>query len=321
MEMNALKPWLTAEQQVEHLEAEGVQFEIVDRAEAAAYLKRNNNFFRINQFKKGFPRYNGGPNNGKYIHLDFSMLKDLAIIDYEFRQELLLITIDVEHFAKIWLLDYLERQGEDGYSIVAGFLASKDCVQKEGTITNPVKAEIDRGRGGCYTGALVDEYPSYAFPVWVFIELIPFGVFNQFLLFVANRHNDKKLRSVFYRLQSVKSLRNACGHNNCVLNDLKSGEPKFEVGYDVKSALRAVGFSDSTLKTKMSNDRLQQISTALYMHHRMASPGVISARGKQLQHIADRMYRNINYYDKNDVIKSSFRYFKKLIDAWYSDIS
>ena len=51
MEMKSLKPWLTAEQQVEHLEAEGVQFKMVGHAEAEAYLKRNNNFFRINQFR------------------------------------------------------------------------------------------------------------------------------------------------------------------------------------------------------------------------------------------------------------------------------
>ena len=60
MEMKPLKPWLTAEQQVEHLEAEGVQFKMVGHAEAEAYLKRNNNFFRINQFKKGVPSISRG---------------------------------------------------------------------------------------------------------------------------------------------------------------------------------------------------------------------------------------------------------------------
>ncbi|WP_419005058.1 Abi family protein [Collinsella stercoris] len=191
MEMKPLKPWLTAEQQVEHLEAEGVQFKMVGHAEAEAYLKRNNNFFRINQFKKGFPQYHGGSHNGEYIRLDFAMLEDLAIIDYEFRQVLLLMTIDVERFAKIGLLSYLERRGEDGYSIVADYLASKDHVGKDRVIVNPVKAEIDRGKEGCYTGALVSAYPAYDFPVWVFLELIPFGVFNQFLLFVAKKHDDK----------------------------------------------------------------------------------------------------------------------------------
>lgn len=322
MEMKTPKPWLTAEQQVAHLEVEGVRFEMADRFEAESYLKTNNNFFRINQFKKGFPRYCGGLHDGEYIHLDFAMLKNLAIIDYEFRQVLLLITMDVEHFAKIKLLSYLEKKGEDGYSIVADFLASRDRVGKDGaTVTNPVKVEIDRAKEGCYTDAFVDGYPGYEFPVWVFVELIPFGVFNQFLFFVANKHDDKKLRSAFYRLQSVKSLRNACGHNNCVLDDLKSGEPKYQVGHEVKNALRAVGFSDPTLRTKMSNDRLQQISTVLYMHHRMASSGVIAAKGEQLRHITDRMYRNIDYYEKNDVVRSSFQYFKKLVDAWYPDAS
>lgn len=317
MDSTIPKPWLTPEQQVEHLKGEGVKFEIVQGSDAVTYLRNNNNFFRINQFKKGFPRYSGGKNDGKFINLDFAMLKDLAIIDYEFRQILLAVTIDIEHFAKIQLLDKLEQRGEDGYSIVSSFLESNDRCNKDGSVSNYVKTEIDRGKSGCYTNDLVARYPSYDYPVWVFMELIPFGTFNQFVQFVAGKYSDKKLRNSFYRLQSVKSLRNACGHNNCILDDMKSGRPSYQVSYDVKNALRAAGFSETTLKTKMSNERLQQISTALYLHHSSASDGVVAAKGDQLRYIVKRMYRNIEYYEKNDVVKSSFSFFKQAIDAWY----
>lgn len=60
MDSTIPKPWLTPEQQVEHLKGEGVKFEIVQGSDAVTYLRNNNNFFRINQFKKGFPRYSGG---------------------------------------------------------------------------------------------------------------------------------------------------------------------------------------------------------------------------------------------------------------------
>lgn len=98
---------------------------------------------------------------------------------------------------------------------------------------------------------------------------------------------------------------------------MKSGRPSYQVSYDVKNALRAAGFSETTLKTKMSNERLQQISTALYLHHSSASDGVVAAKGDQLRYIVKRMYRNIEYYEKNDVVKSSFSFFKQVIDAWY----
>lgn len=57
------------------------------------------------------------------------------------------------------------------------------------------------------------------------------------------------------------------------------------------------------------------------MHYQMASFGVIAARGVQLRYITERMYRNINYYEKNDAVRSSFQYFKRLVDAWYPDVS
>lgn len=311
------RPWLTPAQQVRHLESEGIKFELISKDDAERYLEKNNNFFRINLFRKGFPTYVGGPNDGLFINLDFGMLRDLAIIDYEFRQALLSVSIDVEHYSKIQLLRYLEARHEDGYSVVEKFIASNNRILKNGKTVNSVKAEIDRGANGCYTKQIIADYPGYRYPVWAFVELIPFGTFNHFLLFIADKDRDKKLKSRFYQLQSVKGLRNACGHNNCIIDDLKGGYPSHEINRNVKNALRAVGFSDITLSTKLSNDRIQQIATTLYLHHLIASSGVVAAKGVQLHQSVDRMYRNAQYYDKNDPVKSSFSFFKGMVDAWY----
>lgn len=311
------KPWLTPAQQVEHLESEGISFELTSKDDAKQYLKANNNFFRINLFRKGFPRYMGGLNDGLFINLDFGMLCDLAIIDYEFRQVLLSISIDVEHYSKIQLLRYLEASHEDGYLVVEKFIASNNRILENEKTVNSVKAEIDRGANGCYTNQIIADYPGYRYPVWAFVELIPFGTFNHFLLFIANKDRDKKLKSRFYQLQSVKALRNACGHNNCIIDDLKGGDPSHEISRNVKNALRAVGFSDITLSTKLSNDRIQQIATTLYLHRLLASSGVVAAKGAQLHQCVNRMYRNAHYYDKNDPVKTAFSFFKGMIDAWY----
>lgn len=39
------KPWLTPEQQIEHLERKGVAFSLMSKQEALSYLKHNNNYF------------------------------------------------------------------------------------------------------------------------------------------------------------------------------------------------------------------------------------------------------------------------------------
>lgn len=137
------KPWLTPAQQVQHLESEGIKFELTSKDAAERYLKANNNFFRINLFRKGFPKYAGGLNDGLFIDLDFGMLRDLAIIDYEFRQVLLSISIDVEHFSKLQLLRYLEAHREEGYSVVEKYIASNNRKLENGKTVNSVKSEID----------------------------------------------------------------------------------------------------------------------------------------------------------------------------------
>ena len=133
------------------------------------------------------------------------------------------------------------------------YIASNNRKLENGKTVNSVKSEIDRGAKGCYTNQIIADYPGYRYPVWAFVELIPFGTFNHFLLFIANKDRDKKLKSRYYQLQSVKALRNACGHNNCIIDDLKGGTPSHEISRNVKNALRAVGYSDITLSTKLRN--------------------------------------------------------------------
>ena len=95
------KPWSSPVQQVQCLKEKGISFDLMTESEAERYLAANSNYFRVASYKHGFPRVVGGQNDGKYINLDFAMLKDLSIIDYVLRQTLLPMTIDVEHFAKM----------------------------------------------------------------------------------------------------------------------------------------------------------------------------------------------------------------------------
>lgn len=116
------KPWLTPSQQIAHLKSEGVGFRICSESAAEDYLRRNNNYFRLKSYRANFARVQGGPNDGRYIGLDFGMLVDLSIIDMRLRNEMLSLTLDVEHFAKVRLLSRMEERREDGYEVVRDFL-------------------------------------------------------------------------------------------------------------------------------------------------------------------------------------------------------
>lgn len=316
---NNEKPWLTSEQQVAHLKSKGVRFSLMPEKEAAEYLSRNNNYFRLRSYRTGFSKVDAGKRQGQYANLDFQMLVDLSIVDMHLRDAMLPVTLDIEHFAKVRLLRRVEEAGEDGYAIVRDFLASYDRRGPSGKMVNATKSEILRGKSSPYVAGILAKYPEFDFPAWALLELVSFGTFIYFYKFCAERFDDKAMLDEFYILQNVKSLRNACAHNNCILNDMGTGKPMFKARNAVSVAIgRIDGIGRGQRRAKLNNDRLQQVATALYAHSRLASPGVHGARARSLGVFVERMFRNIDYYRGNYQVSSGFDFIAKLINAWFA---
>ncbi|MDN0069561.1 Abi family protein [Collinsella ihumii] len=312
------KPWLTAQGQVEHLKSKGVRFNLISEEEAGCYLENNSNYFRLRAYRTGFSKVEEGSRKGEYANLDFKMLIDLSIIDMLLRYQMLPLALDIEHFAKVKLLGAIEAHDEDGYEIVSDFIGSCDSVRFDGSIGNRVKDEISKGRTSPYLASLISRYPQFDYPAWSFIEVITFGTFVYFYRFCARRFLDKRLMDDHYLLQSVKTLRNACAHNNCILNNLVAGEPMYRAQHEVTRALGTVpGVSAGMRRSKMRNDRMQQIATTLYTHRKFASVGVKRHRAQSLSEFVKRMNRNMGYYDGNCQVVSSFDFLTKVIGAWY----
>ena len=314
----ARKPWLTVGEQIECLKRKGIKFDAYSEEDAALYLARNNNYFRLGSYRKTFPRYTKGEKAGKFVSLDFAMLVDLAVIDMLLRRQMLPMTLDVEHFEKMCLLGRIEREGEDGYSIVADYIAGNDVKSPSGNTANRVKADIRRGSSSPYISDLISKYPDYSFPAWAFMEVIAFGTFIDFYRFCAKRFGDKNMQNSYYLLQKVKSLRNACAHNNCVLNNLAAGTSKYSIPYELARAVGKIGsLGRDSRKSRLSNDRLQEIAATLYMHKEVASCSVHEHRAEELSKFKSRMEKNPNYYTGNLQVASSFEFLSKLINAWY----
>lgn len=305
---SARKPWLTAAEQVEHLKSKGVRFELISEGDAVAYLTKNNNYFRLRSYRTGFPKVADGMRRGEYVNLDFKMLVDLSIVDMLLRKALLPLAIDVEHFAKVSLLSAIESANEDGYEIVEGFLCA-----------NPVACkEIERGRSSAYIEGLLSRYSRPDFPTWAFMEVISFGTFCHFYQFCARRFNDEDMRSRYYLLMEVKNFRNACAHNNCVINDLSTNGPATNRGLSLTQALaRVPGIGRSQRRLKMRNRRISQIVTVLYLHSVMASGGVKGYAAQSLDTFVSRMNKNLHYYGGVDSVTSTFQFISRVVEAWY----
>ena len=310
------KPMLDAEELIEHLEAKGVKFELISKDESKKYLKENNNYFKLVSYRKNFPKYENGNNVGKYIDLDFEMLMDLSIIDMRLRKTMLSIVLDLEHYAKVRLLSKVENFNKDGYSIVEEYIQDLKNKNEYEYLEN----ELNKNIRGTYCGDIVSKYKG-EYPIWAFVEIIPFGRFVNFYMFVADKLNDKLMKDEAYLLKNVRELRNACAHNNCIINDLKSSTSKYKTNYKILNEIANIGISKKTRHNKMSNARIQQIVTLLYLNKRITtSQGVLNYQNEILQNLKSRIQHHIDYYDTNDLVQTSLKFLNKIVDNWYNNI-
>lgn len=310
------KPKLTAAEQVEHLKAKGVKFNLFAEQEATSYLENNNNYFKLSSFRKNYIKIPYGKNSGKYNDLEFEYLKDLAIIDMTLRYTIIQMALDIEHFAKLYILKKINAaENEDGYAIVEDFKNSLDDKQRE-----VFDGEVGENRGTTYNIGMIRKYNN-EMPVWVMIEIIPFGRLISFFRFCSERFSDKKMKRLYYCLLTCKEIRNASAHSNCIMNDLHISNSEHNVSYDVMNALAKIPtLSVTSRRIKMTNDRIREIVTLLYTHKELvSSEGVHKKSSVKLHEFVDRMNKNRYYYKSNSLIDTSFDFIGKVIDFWFPE--
>lgn len=316
--MNAKdKPLLNSAQQIAHMLEKGIRFEIVSTEEAERYLQENNNYFKLRAYRKNFEKYIGGKNDDKYINLDFAALKDLAIIDMHLRYVVIHMALDTEHFLKVKLLQRAEQQGEDGYKIVSDFfseLKTRDAAN--GTYYhNQLIDELNRNQNNPYCGGIIQAC-SDGYSIWAFIEVIPLGSLLSFYRFCGDRFQDKDMLDDYHLMKDIRELRNAAAHNNCILHDMKAKDKRFTPNYKMVSAISSI--PKPTRDKRLSNERMRQLCTLLYVHSILVSSSGIRNHTKDALHsLIDRMYRHKDYYGENSVIISSFRFFEKCVDIFF----
>ena len=310
------KPKLTATEQVEHLKNKGVKFNLFTEQEATSYLENNNNYFKISSFRKNYIKIPYGKNSGKYNDLEFEYLKDLAIIDMTLRYTIIQMALDIEHFAKLYILKKINAaDNEDGYAIVEDFKNSLDDKQRE-----VFDGEVGENRGTTYNIGMIRKYNN-EMPVWVMIEIIPFGRLISFFKFCAERFSDNNMKRLYYCLLACKEIRNASAHSNCIMNDLHISNSAHNVSYDVMNALAKIPtLSVTSRRKKMTNDRIREIVTLLYTHKELvSSDGVHKKSSVKLHEFVDRMNKNRYYYKSNSLIDTSFDFIEKVIDFWFPE--
>ena len=326
-EQNKLVPLRTMmriSEMVEYLKLKNVKFERISEEEAEKYLRENNNYYNVTSYKHNFEKYFvGGKFIDKFIDLDFAYLKDLSIIDMRVRLLLFKMIIDNEHYLKIRILNIIETIDEDdGYRIVNLYL---DRDFNDEKFPRKIHNSIFKKIGSEYYQKIFSKYDLNKdkklenIPVWEFLEIITFGELVNFYEFFADKYFlFNEIKNV-YILREIVKLRNAVAHNSCVLSELDKKDNIYAPDFKIISFLNECGIGKDMRNNKLSNSRIRQITYTLYMFNEVVTSNGIKENVKN--DINELFYKRIilhkEYYNNNELLKSIYLYFDKIIQKNY----
>ena len=328
--MAVKKPMKTVDQLITHMKNKGVAFSIISEADAKLHLDMHNNYFKLTSYRKNYTKTTTGPNAGKYENLEFAHLIELARLDTEIRHLLLQMTLDVEHFMKVALIKAVEDRmdtvgDEDGYKIIEGYLLADDIQsisEKSQTMAQrnrQFSQKINQNKHNPYCEGLIDRY-SEEMPIWAFVELGSFGDLKELVEYYSAKTGwipPVDLQS----LDRVRQLRNACAHGNATINDLRpvnnattakkgtSVSPRY-----ITNFVQSAGVNSGARAKKLSNPRINQIVHLFYVYDIVVqSHNTRSQRIQELHNLIDgRMLANKSYFQKNQLLTSTYDFFKKM---------
>ena len=277
---------------------------------------------RTAAYRKNYQKYLNGINKGKYIDLDFAYLIELSTIDMHLRMLISRMCFDIEHAMKVKLIQDIENDPcEDGYNIVEQFLRANNYIVKD----------LGRKSISPFTGDLIIKYfdidkivneksgkeknviVGFDCPAWVLVELLSFGEFIRFYEFYYSDTSIKQpITSSIIHL--VRSLRNGCAHNNCIISDLSratSRPPK-----EISLAIAELNCISKTQRIKKLSTRpILEFTCMLYIYDKVVSEKVKEHRIRELRELFNgRMQKKKGYFAKNELIKSSFEFTLKIVE-------
>lgn len=288
------------------MESKNITFDGMSKTKAKKVLEESNYYFKLTAYRKNFHK---NP-SGKYIKLDFNYLVDLSTIDMRLRYIVLQMSLDIEHALKNMILnDIAKDKNEDGYQVVADFLAHESIQLNK--YMHPMKEESH------YNNGLYKSYSDDC-PIWVLFEIIPFGGLVKFLEFYYIRKNKpKKYKDLYSTLRYVKNVRNSAAHSNPILMDVvHAGQIDGDIIPTLTNFVKNVGISKVTWKKRLTNRKVHDLTALLYVHKiYVKSKGMRAARYSDLLELVhNRCPRLKNEYAHHPQLVSVYNYFVKLVD-------
>ena len=305
------------------LKAKNIKFNYISEDEVKNYLMFNNSYYNVLSYEGNFMMYPSpaGKYEGMFIDLDFAYLKDMSIIDLRVRFLLLDMILDIEHYLKLRILNMMYAiEQEDGYRVVNLYLENDYNNEKRLHSSIRKKAFNSYHKKMFSDIDMDDDKKLEDIPIWNFLEIVTMGELVDFYDFFTREYNLKEENKYIYILKEIVKLRNAAGHNTNVLTDLGESDKPQRFSVEIIEYLDRCRIRPRARNKKMSNSKIRQITYTLYMFNKIVtSEGVKKKINKKINYLFyKRIPKNKDYYKNNDLLKSIYHYFDKIIRINYN---
>ncbi len=310
------KKKLTVDQQISDMLDKNVQFNLYSINDAKKFLTYNNYYFKLKSYARN---YIVNPKSLKYYNMDFAYLIELSKLDMYIRKIILDLSLDVEHYLKVHLMNDLSNNpNEDGYHIVDIFfhynLSAKEDIQRKANAYSFCSDLAEKH---------LNEYNEpEMLALWNVVELLSFGNFME--LYTIYYQTYPSYNYIPY-LKSIKFIRNAAAHNNCILSSLKkpNSTKKFKKTKTLANILgKATELRSLNRDGMLKNPVIHDFIALLFVYNDiMKVASTKNIRNKKMQEIRDffcdsegRIKKNKAFFEKNPYIKDSYFFVSSIIE-------
>ncbi len=305
-----MKNKITIDDQISHMKSKGIKFNIMSEDDAKNFLSQNTYYFKFKSYGKAFER-----NKGTFVNLDFAYIVELSKLDAHLRSFIIQLSLDTEHLLKAELIkDVTENEYADGYTVCKVFL---ECNER-------IKQKIENMKQNSASADLIYKYNNN-WPIWALIEILSFGDFICLYRFYYEIYKLNRDQNKIDLLMSLKFLRNASAHNNCLLNSLripyththmnnKNGITKTSSLMKTLATIPTIG--QTSRKKKMSNPIVHDFVASLFLFDYVCSSDAIRKRTyNEINNLfKTRFIEHKDYFIQDTVFTSYYEFIIKIID-------
>ena len=299
---------LNLEGQIQQMKSKNIGFNIVKEPEALEYLAKHTYYFRLKHYAENFEKIKKPGVGTRYIALEFAHLKELSLLDLYYRRVMFNIVQDVEHYAKIQLLNALARnKKENGYNIVNEYMEKRKYLDKE----------LSRHQSK-YAKGLIEKYRGN-FAVWNIIEVQTFSQFIDLYDMYFDKYQQKHVETVY--LNVVKNLRNSIAHNICLMFNLHPSATASDTEDAIRIAV-SMGLDEDESREMNHVTFIKELNITLYVLW-----NIVTSEGEkefQLELLHDlvnkRFNRHMYYFENNTIVLPVLKYAQKLVKFYFDKI-